>query len=236
MDDIINSLDKIADAINGNALTTCLSIIFAVVPIALTVITIVLSVRMDEQNQKLQKSIIDRDTVNQTRQCILDIYNAYLDAFHLTGQANGNVDDIFVSDQSYYMWANDVDNKSKAVMYAYNRAKLMLNDPQLLETLKNGFDAFSALNGAVKSYIFTGTPTRTIQNAWCTFCQSHPNIQPGNYYALLQDSIMANEFRKLCSNSYTDGIQKNIEMYMAVVGNDDFDDKFRKYLKISKPE
>ena len=232
MDKVIQSLDKIADAINGNALTMCLSIIFAVVPIALTIITIVLSVRMDNQNQKLQKVIADRDTINQTRQCVLDIYNAYLDAFHLTGQASGNVADIFVSDQSYYMWANDIDNKSKAVMYAYNRAKLMLNDPQLLKTLKNGFDAFSALNGALKGYIFTGTPTRTIQNAWCTFCQAHPNIQPGNYYALLQDSVMANEFRKLCSNTYTDGIQKNIETYMAVVGNDDFDEKFKKYLQI----
>ena len=236
MDEIIKSLDKIADAINGDALTTCLSIIFAVVPIALTIITIVLSVRMDKQNQKLQKAIADRETVNQTRQCILDIYNAYLDAFHLAGQASGNIPDIFVSDQSYYTWANDIDNKSKEIMYAYNRAKLMLNDPQLLETLKNGFDVFSALNGAVKSYIFTGTPTRTIQNAWCAFCQAHPNIQPGNYYVLLQDSVMANEFRKLCSNTYTDGIQKNIEMYMAVVGNDDFDEKFKKYLKISKPE
>ena len=234
MDEIIQSLDNIADAINGNGFTTCLSIIFAVVPIVLTIITIVLSFRMDKQNQKLQKSISDRDTINQTRQCILDIYNAYLDAFHLAGQANGNVADIFVSDQSYYMWANDVDNKSKAVIYTYNRAKLMLNDPQLLDTLKNGFDAFSALNGSVKGYIFTGTPTRTIQNAWCAFCQSHPNIQLGDYYALLQDSVMANEFRKLCSNAYTDGIQKNIEMYMAIVGNDDFDGKFKKYLQISK--
>ena len=236
MDKVIQSLDKIADAINGNALTTCLSIIFAVVPIVLTIVTIVLSVRMDKQNQKLQQSIAERDATNQTRQCILDIYNAYLDAFHLAGQASENIPDIFVSDQSYYTWANDVDNKSKEVMYAYNRAKLMLNDPQLLETLKNGFDAFSALNGAVKSYIFTGTPTRTIQNAWCTFCQAHPNIQPGNYYALLQDSVMANEFRKLCSNTYTDGIQKNIETYMAVVGNDDFDEKFKKYIQISKSE
>ena len=101
---------------------------------------------------------------------------------------------------------------------------------------RNGFDAFSALNGAVKSYIFTGTPTRTIQNAWCAFCQSHPNIQPGNYYVLLQDSVLADEFRKLCSNTYTDGIQKNIEMYMTIVGNDDFDEKFKKYLQISKSE
>ena len=35
MDEIIKSLDNIADAINGDALTTCLSIIFAVVPIVL---------------------------------------------------------------------------------------------------------------------------------------------------------------------------------------------------------
>ena len=236
MDEIIKSLDNITDAINGNAIPMWLSILFATTPIVLTLITIVLSVRMDKQNQKLQKSIADRDAINQTRQCVLDIYNAYLDAFHLTGQSNGNVADIFASDQSYYTWANDVDNRSKAVMYAYNRAKLILNDPQLLETLKNGFDTFSALNGAVKSYIFTGTPTRTIQNAWCAFCQAHPNIQPGNYYALLQDSVMANEFRKLCSNTYTDGIQKNIELYMTIVGNDDFDGKFKKYLQISKSE
>ena len=236
MDEIIKSLDRIADAINGNALTTYFSILFAVVPIVLTIITIILSVRMDKQNQKLQKLIADRDTVNQTRQCVLDIYNAYLDAFCMTAQTNGNVAGIFVSDQSYYMWANDIDNKSKAVMYAYNRAKLLLDDPQLLETLRNGFDAFSALNGSVKSYIFTGTPTRTIQNAWFTLCQAHPNIQAGNYYALAQDSVLADEFRKLCSNTYTDGVQKNIEMYMGVVGNDDFDEKFKKYLQISKAE
>jgi len=223
MDEVIKSLDNIADAINGDALTMCLSIIFAVVPIVLTIITIVLSVRMDKQNKKLQKAIADRDTVNQTRQCILDIYNAYLDAFHLAGQANENVSDIFVSDQSYYTWANDVDNKSKEIMYVYNRAKLMLNDPKLLETLKNGFDAFSVLNGSVKAYIHTGVPSRTIQNAWNIFYQSHPNIQIGNYYVLAQDSVLADEFRRLCSNSYTDGIQKNIEMYISVVGNDAFD-------------
>lgn len=236
MDEIIQSLDKIADAINGNALTTYLSIALAVVPIVLTIITIVLSVRMDKQNQKLQEVLADRDTTNQTRQCILDIYNAYLDAFLLTGQANGNVADIFVSDQSYFLWANDVDNRSKAVMYAYNRANLILNDPQLIETLKNGFDAFSALNGSVKNYIFTGIPTSTIKNAWRTFCQVHPDIQAGNYTVLLQDIVLADEFRRLCSNSYTDGIQKNIEVYMSVVGSDAFDEKFRKYLQISKAE
>ena len=232
MDDIIKSLNQIAEAIKTDEPSLWFSIIFAVVPIVLTVITIWLSIRMDKQNQKLQKAIAYRDTINQTRQCILDIYNAYLDAFHLAGQADGNVPEIFVSDQSYYKWAMDVENKNKEIMYAYNRTKLMLDDPQLLETLKNGFDAFSALNGSVKSYIFTGTPTRTIQNAWCSFCQSHSNIQMGNYYALFQDSVLADEFRKLCSNKYTDSIQKNIEIYLSVIRCDNFDEKFKKYLQI----
>lgn len=236
MDEVIRSLDQIADAINGDALTTVLSVIFAAVPIALTVITIILSKSMNNQNQKLQKMIADRDTINQTRQCVLDIYNAYLDAFHLACLSNGNVHDIFVSDQSYYLWANDIENKNKEIMCAYNRAKLILNDPELLGTLKNGFEAFSALNVFVKNYVYTGIPTRAIQNAWCTFSQLHPNIQMGDCYALLQDSVMADEFRKLCSNTYTDVIQKNIETYVAVVGSDDFDEKFKKYLQFPTVE
>ena len=117
MDDIIKSLNQIAEAIKTDEPSLWFSIIFAVVPIVLTVITIWLSIRMDKQNQKLQKAIADRDTINQTRQCILDIYNAYLDAFHLAGQADGNVPEIFVSDQSYYKWAMDVENKNKEIMY-----------------------------------------------------------------------------------------------------------------------
>ena len=236
MNEIVESLDKIVGAISGNVSKTWVSVILAVVPIALTIITIVLSVRMDKQNQKLQKTIADRDAINQTRQCVLDIYNAYLDAFHLTGQANRNVADIFVSDQSYYMWASDVDNKCRAVMYAYNRAKLMLNDPLLLDPLEKGYYAFSALNGSVGSYVSTGAATRTIQNAWCIFCETHSNVKAGNYYVLLQDSVLAEEFRKLCSNTYTDEIQKKIEIYMGVVGNDDFDEKFKKYLQIPESE
>lgn len=236
MDEVVKSLDQIADATNGNALTTCLSIVFAVVPIVLTIITIVLSVRMDKQNQNLQKLIADRDTINQTRQCILDIYNAYLNAFHLAGQANGDVADIFASDQSYYTWAIDVETKGKDILYAYNRAKLLINDEDMIAVLKEGFIAFSNLNGSVHAYISTGIATGMIQNAWQSFTISHPQVVSGNYYALYQNCVFGEEFKKLCSNTYTDDIQKNIERYMAVVGNDSFDNMFKKYLQITKTE
>lgn len=74
MDELIRALEQIADAIYGDTFSIVWSIIFTVIPILLTVTTIVLSVRMDRQNQKLQKMIADRDAINQTRQCILDIY------------------------------------------------------------------------------------------------------------------------------------------------------------------
>ena len=56
MEEIIKSLEQIEKAIKDNAFPLWLTIIFTIVPIVLTVVSIVLSFRMDKQNQKLQKS------------------------------------------------------------------------------------------------------------------------------------------------------------------------------------
>jgi hypothetical protein len=168
MEQIVQALNEIKNVIEGDRFTVVMSGILAVTPIILTIITIWLSVRMDKQSKKLQKELADRDQKNQTRSCVLDIYNTYLSAFHMTGQATGNISEIFVSDQSYYKWALEVEENSKNIMSAYNRAKLMLKDEVLINELKKGFEAFSILNGSVKSYIFSGLPTQTIQNAWKT--------------------------------------------------------------------
>ena len=112
-------------------------------PIILTVITILLSIKMHCDNKILQKNISRRDTINQTRECILDIYNAFFEAFHLAGIANQFVPNIFVSEESYYRWSLDVESKSKQVMYAYNKAKLLFDDEELITALKEGFHAFS---------------------------------------------------------------------------------------------
>ena len=57
-------------------------------------------------------------------------------------------------------------------------------------------------------------------------------MQKGNYYSLYQDGVLGDEFIKMCSNSHTEEIQKNIEFYISIVGCDDFDNKFKKYLQI----
>jgi hypothetical protein len=232
MEQIVQALNEIKNVIEGDRFTVVMSGILAVTPIILTIITIWLSVRMDKQSKKLQKELADRDQKNQTRSCVLDIYNTYLSAFHMTGQATGNISEIFVSDQSYYKWALEVEENSKNIMSAYNRAKLMLKDEDLINELKKGFEAFSILNGSVKSYIFSGLPTQTIQNAWNQFSVVHPQIQRGDYYALYIDRVLGEEFKALCNNSYTENIQQQIEVFIGIVGCDSFDEKFKYYVKI----
>ena len=76
MEELIKAINNVAEAC-GEALPRWASIAGIVAPIILTVITIYLSLRMDKQNKKLQKMLSDRDTINQTRECILNIYNSF---------------------------------------------------------------------------------------------------------------------------------------------------------------
>lgn len=232
MEELTSAVDRIADSLGSN-LPLWASIAGLVVPIVLTIVTIILSVRMDQQNKQLQKVLSNRDTINQTRQCVLDIYNAYLTALNITCQANGNVAGIFVSDQYYYRWEQDVRNADVAIIGAYNRAKLMLENEALITEMEKARDAFSQLARAISSYIYTGIPSQIITNAWVQFSVQY-NVQTGNYYALTQNRILGEAFAKLCETSYTKDIQDKMSSYIGIVGTDAFDKVFKKYVQIKE--
>lgn len=232
MEELVNAVNRLADSIGGT-LPLWASVAGLVVPIILTVVTIILSVRMDRQNKQLQKTLSNRDTVNKTRQCVLDIYNSYLTALNLAAQSNGNVAEIFVSDQSYYRWAQDIEMADTNIMRMFNQAKLMIQDGELLKQIRNARDAFSQLTIAIKAYIYTGIPSQTVANAWAQFSPKY-GIQGGNYFALMQNRTLAETFTKLCETSYTRDIQSKIERYIEVVGCDAFDEPFKKYVQINE--
>lgn len=232
MEELVSAVDRIADS-PGSNLPLWASIAGLVVPIILTIVTIVLSVRMDRQNKQLQIVLSNRDMINQTRQCVLDIYNAYLTALNITYQANGNVAEIFVSDQYYYRWEQDVRNADVAIIGAYNRAKLMLEDEALITEIEKARNAFSQLAKAISSYIYTGIPSQIITNAWAKFSVQH-SVQIGNYYALTQNRVLGEDFSKLCETSYTKDIQNKMSAYIEIVGTDAFDKVFKKYVQIKE--
>ena len=234
MNEIVSSLNQIAEAIKGDWISIVISIVSTIATIVLTCLSIWLTCRMDKQNKQLQILISNRDNQNQTRQIVVDIYNAYLDAFYYVGRLENAVADIFVSDQSYLTWAKEIEQKRKDLTYAYNKAILLFDDNELTDCLGKGLDAFSAIKNITDTYITLGLANQTIINAWNNFCINHPSIQAGDYLSLLQNPVWGDEFRKMCSNSYTESIQDAIGKFMSIVACDEFDDKFKSYVKIEK--
>lgn len=232
MDEIVTALNSIAESLTNDGLPFWLTVIDIILPIILTTITIVLSIRMDKQNKKLQKQIHNRDVANQTRQAVLDIFQSYYNAFTVLQQVGDNVASVFVSDQSYYQWGLAVEASSKDVTLALNKAKLLLgDDTELVDYLRKSWLAFSDVNRTVNTYINTGIASQTVGMAWGTFQQKY-NIPCGNYFALLQNPSLAEEFKKMCDNSYTQDIQRKIEVYMDLVTDDEFDGRLKKYIQI----
>ncbi len=241
MEEIVAVLQKIADSMGQNTVPTWLAIIGIVVPIILTCVSIAqgfttrkLSIRMEEQNRELQKQLHNRDVINQSRECVLEIYNTYRSALNLALQADKNVADIFTSDQNYYQWGMSVQNMQMNVMSAYNRAKLMVGtDAEMINYLNKCWQAFAGLSTTIDRYVGTGIPSSTIQNAWAQFSAKYA-IYIGDYGSLYRNRVMREEFMKLCENTYTQEIQEKITSYINLVGCEDFDKHFEKYTRIEQ--
>lgn len=229
MEELVIAVNRLADS--STSLPMWANVVSIVVPILLTLLTIYLTIRIDRQNKKLQIALANRDMQNQTRQAVLDIYNAYCTACNCIGSAHESVASIFVADQSYYQWANDVQKANSDLFRAYNQARLLLDDEKILNTLKTARDAYSKINSEIGAYIATGLPTQTITNAWSQISIQY-GISVGNYYALIQNPICGEAFSKLCETSYTKRIQASIKNYLDIVNRDDFDEPFKKYVQI----
>ena len=230
MEEIVAAINNVAESLK-NSTPAWVSVVGVLVPIVLTVVSIILSVRMDKNNQQMQKMLANRDMMNQTRQSVLNIYNAFYTGAYVLAQADKNIAEVFSADQSYYRWGMEIENASKDITSAYNQAKLLVEDELLLQQLKEAKDAFVLVNQTVGSYICTGIPTQTIMNAWLNFSQQY-NVQSGNYYALFQNRSLGEIFIKLCENTYTKDIQEKISSYLELVNNESFDKPFKVYVQI----
>lgn len=169
MDEIVTALNSIAEALTNDGLPLWLTVIDVILPIILTTIAIVLSIRMDQQNKQLQKQIHNRDVANQTRQAVLDIFQAYFDAVTVAQQPGDEVASAFVADKSYYQWSLAVEASSKNVTLALNKAKLLLGDDQeLIDYLKKCSRAFAEINYAINAYVNSGIASKAVEIAWKT--------------------------------------------------------------------
>lgn len=231
--ELVSIIERISNTLEKDSFEKVIAVTSVLVSIILTIITICLTKHINKQNTELQKNLSNRDTLNQTREAIFKIYNAFLDGFYYVSQASGNIPEIFVSEQSFYKWALELENKNKEITFSYNKAKLIFNDEILIKNLKEGFNIFSALTNTVNFYISSGLAYKFYQNAWVQFSSTHSNVQNESYETLLLNQELAEEFKKLCSNQYTEDIQNKIDEYTTIVETDNFDTLFRKYTQLA---
>lgn len=232
MDELIKAINNVSEACN-NSLPLWVSVVNIIVPILLTIVTIILSVRMDRQNKGLQKELSNRDMANQTRGNILDFYNSFYKGLNVVLQAKENVAEVFISEQSFYKWAIEIESVNTEILRSFNQAKLMLDDKEILGQMRSAKEEFSRLYTAVSYYVSSGIPSQTILNAWNEFKKQY-DIQVGDYYKLLLNSEQKEAFVILCKNSYTINIESLIQRYIDVVGSNNFDEPFKKYVQIKK--
>lgn len=236
MDEVAFTLNRIADSLTDSGTPMWLTAIGILMPILLAAITIFMSVRTDRQNRELQKLIHNRDVANQTRQIIIEIYHAFFNAFVITQHEITNVAGVFTSEQLFLQWENTIDYTLKEVSFAYNKLKLLLpEDREIVEYTRKCWVAFTDINYAVSTYIRTGIAAQTIRAAWSTI-QTKCIIQFGDYFTLYQNTMLAEEFTRLCENTYTRDIQRKLEVYSELIGKNEFDDLFKKYVQIRELE
>ena len=74
MQDLVNSVNQIANNLQKDIFEIIISLVSVIVPIILTIITIRLTKHIDKQNIELQKNLSNRDTHNQIRFLLALLY------------------------------------------------------------------------------------------------------------------------------------------------------------------
>lgn len=147
---------------------TWLSIANIVASLLLTIVTIIVTIKINTNNQKFQKQIYNHDLFNQARQLIIDTYSSYHNAATFLLSEKDSLTAIFSEYDRYTKWASDFVDNMNDCFKKYNQLLLILNDKDndLMIYLVNCNAHFIELNTSINAYITSGTPQKMIENAW----------------------------------------------------------------------
>lgn len=201
-------------------------------PLILTGISVFIACKQHKQSQNLQKQIANRDSTILLRQNVLEIYNAYFNGLRVVNQTGGNVADVFSTPQSVKQWSDELQRAYEAITNSYNLAKLMFDDKQLLQTLRNSFEKFNDLYFCVNNYYHSEFLLATITTAWNRVSFKY-GITKEDYMSLLLNSEAKEDYLKQCENHYTQDIQKSMDAFIVSMKDENFDVYFKEYIKMS---
>lgn len=235
MDEIVQALNNIANAISQNSMPLIISIIAIAVPIALTIVSIVQAIVQNKQSRNLQKLIHNNEINLQSRENILQIYNSFVNALGIVCQGQNKVEYIFSNPNSTDKWLNDLISANNSLTLVMNQAELFFrrSNPDLIIILKKCKESFRNLFQSISSYANDGQLLMVQNQAWNTISLTF-GIPFGNYWLLQQNNMAMQQFLQLNTTDETKKIQKEIDEFISLFQYDKFDIYFEEYLSIQK--
>lgn len=229
MEELVQSITLLAEKMESKT-PIWVSIIVSLVPIILTVLTIIISYRNEKHNKELQKLIHNRDVFIQSRQDILSIYNAYSEALFCVHRYE-NVETVFIDEQTTYLWNQEINNTLAEVFKSCDKAKLLFDDKDLTDYLTDVRNKYQEICCCVSRYVYNNTFIQVLQNARSAVSTQFA-IPANNPFAILQNTPAREQLIKLCTNENTREISKHISTFSDMMSDEKFDSKFKKYLLI----
>lgn len=229
MEELVHSINNIAEIMKRGT-PTWLSMIVAFVPILLTIVTIVLSCRMDKNSKELQKIIHNRDVYVQSRQDILSIYDAFSEALLTLGKY-GAVRMVFANETGAVTWYQEIENRLIEITKACNKAKLLFDDRDLINQLESSRNTFQQIRDCISRYMYNNTYVQVLQEARISVSRQF-GIMVNDVANMMQNTAAREQLFILCENENTKEISKHIDAFIRLTADDQFDSKFKKYIKI----
>ena len=231
MNDTLQAINEIVRILDEGQNPAWLSYLSALGPLILTAISVFIACRQHRQNQNLQKQIADRDYRNILRQNMLAIYSDFFNGLRVVYQAVGNVADVFSTAQSLDNWGKELQAAYEQITASYNRAKIMLEDDDLVAVLKRTYYCFVDLYNECSLYINSAIAIRVIEYASEKISKKY-HIESELGIAL--NPTVKEEYLSLCNTDQVKKIHGLMQAYIEAMADDNFDVYFKKYVQLEK--
>ena len=235
MQGLEEALNNLTQAVSSNSLPMWARYISAFGPLVLSVVIAIMTWIQHIQNQGLQKSIHNRDVCIQSRENILQIYNAFCSAQQVTGIGILPLATTLSTQESITKWTSDLFSASSTLFQVLNQASLFWreSDPDFVKALEEYNNLFQQFYCGINEYIRSGKATGAIDNAW-TVISSTYGIPVGNTWVLWQRSDAFQTYIQQCNTAEVKQLEKQGEAFLSCLTYDKFDKLFEKYLKIDE--
>ena len=232
MEEAVQALNEIKELIATNETPSRIPVFTLV----FSAISVVFAIFQYMQNTKLQKIIHEREVRMQSRENILQIYNAFCTAQTVVGTGTQNLAKTFSNPEGVSRWLMDLDHAGRLICQATNQVKLFFkeSDPDFVEMLEICRNKFTKFQKDIWEYINSGKAQLDYNSAWNIIGPQLGTATTWSTPSLWQNPLLLQKFVQLCDTDEVKHLKKQGNEFLVCLTYDKFDFYFEKHLKFDK--